>query len=114
MSGTEGLTEGSVVGVDRLSTVVLVVRVTPVTIQTIQNLGSNTDSLSNLELGNVASDMGDFSDNLVTGYDPVGAQWTPTTSDGVDLDVSKAYSYVLQSLTSDPQTPQNSMAMVTS
>lgn len=88
MSGGEGLTEGSVVGVDRLSAVVLVVRVTPVTIQTRQDLGSNTDSLSDLELGNVASDVGDLSDNLVSGYDPVGAQWTPTTSDGVDLVVS--------------------------
>lgn len=68
-----------------MGTVVLIVRVTPITIQTGQDLSSNTDSLADLELGNVFTDVGDLSDNLVSGDNPFGAQRTPTTSDSVDI-----------------------------
>jgi hypothetical protein len=79
------LTERSVVGVDGLGTVVLVVRVTPVAVQTTQDLCSNTDSLSDLEFGNLITNVGDLSDNLVSRDNPLGAQGTPTASDGVDI-----------------------------
>ena len=79
------LTERSVIGVNGLGTVVLVVRVTPITIQTRQDLSSDTDSLSDLEFGNIFTDVGDLSDDFVSWNDPFGAQRTPTTSDGVDI-----------------------------
>ena len=68
-----------------MSTVVLVVRVTPITIQTTQDLSSDTDSLSDLEFRDIGSDVGDFSNDLVSWDNPIGGQGTPTTGDGVDI-----------------------------
>jgi hypothetical protein len=79
------LTERSVVGVDRLGAVVLVVVVAPLTVQTRQDLSANTDSLADLEFGNLVTNVGDGTDNLVSWDDPVGAQGTPTASNGVDV-----------------------------
>jgi hypothetical protein len=79
------LTERSVVSVNGLSTVVLIVRVTPITIQTRQDLSSNTNSLSDLEFGNIFTDMSDFSNDLVSWNNPFGAQGTPTAGDGVNI-----------------------------
>lgn len=81
----EGHTKRSVVSVDRLSTVVLIVRVTPITIQTRQDLSTNTNSLSDLEFRNIFTDVSDFSNDFVSWNDPFSAQGTPTTSDGVDI-----------------------------
>jgi hypothetical protein len=79
------LTEWGVVSVDRFGAVVLVVVVASITVQTTENLCSNTDSLTDLELGDFVSDVGDSSDNLVSWANPFIAQWTPTASDGVDV-----------------------------
>jgi hypothetical protein len=81
----EKRTERSVVSVNRLSTVVLIVRVTPITIQTRQDLSSNTNSLSDLEFGNIFTDVGNLSNDFVSWNNPFGAQGTPTTSDGVNI-----------------------------
>jgi hypothetical protein len=81
----EKRTERSVVSVNRLSTIVLIVRVTPITIQTRQDLSSNTNSLSNLEFGNIFTDVGNLSNDFVSWNNPFGAQGTPTASDGMDI-----------------------------
>ncbi len=51
-----------------------------------EDLSANADSLTDLKLGNVFADVLDRTNNFVAGNDPVGGEWTPASSDGVDLE----------------------------
>jgi hypothetical protein len=66
----DSIGELGIVRVDHFGTVVFIVVFTSVALQTRVDLGSNTDSLADLELGNLVSDMSDFSDNLVAWANP--------------------------------------------
>lgn len=60
------------------------------------DLGSNTDSLADLELGDFRSDFYDLADDLVTRDDKVWRlPWSPTARNGVVVlsDVSEEYQF---------------------
>jgi hypothetical protein len=47
------------------------------------DLGSNTDSLSDLELGDVLADLDDLANDFVARNDKLGLPGTPSARDGV-------------------------------
>lgn len=70
---------------DLLGAVIFIVILAPITLQTTVNLCSHSNPLSNFKLGHFISYMGDLSDNFVSWYDPFVLQFSPTSSDGMDV-----------------------------
>ena len=83
--GLDTIGELCVVRVDHLGTVVLVVVLASVALEARVDLGSNTDSLADLELGHLVADVRDFADDLVAWTNPAGAELAPAAGDGVDV-----------------------------
>lgn len=70
---------------DQVGAILLVIILTPLTIQAREDLSAYTDPLADFELGDGFADMGDLADDLVTGTDPVGRHRSPSTRDGVNI-----------------------------
>jgi hypothetical protein len=68
---------------DLLWAVVLIVGLAPVALKASPHLRTNTDTLADLELLHLITDMGDLADNLVARYDPVSGEGTPAACDSV-------------------------------
>jgi hypothetical protein len=47
------------------------------------DLGTDTDTLANLELGDLGANLDDLADDLVAGDDELGGERSPTSGDGV-------------------------------
>lgn len=59
---------------DLLRAVLLIVALTPRTLETCIHLRANPDPLTDLEFGDSVADVGDLPDDLVAWADPVGGQ----------------------------------------
>jgi hypothetical protein len=70
---------------DLLRAVLLVVGLASRAVETTQDLSSDTDTLSNLELFDLVSDVGDLAYDLVAWNAPLHAKTSPSASDSVHI-----------------------------
>jgi hypothetical protein len=63
--------------------VVLIVALAHLALHTTLNLGSNTDTITSLELLDLVTDSDDFANDLVAYTDWSGSKLSPSSSDGV-------------------------------
>ena len=68
--GKEGAIDAEANSLDLLRAVIFIIILTSVTIQTTQDLRTDTDPLSDLELRDLITDMSDFSNNLMSRTNP--------------------------------------------
>jgi len=72
-----------VVAVNRRGAVLLVVGLARLAFTARSDLGSNTDTLADFELGHFGADLGDLANDLVSSHDKLGLPRSPTARDGV-------------------------------